>query len=242
MKTVNEVSKLTGVSIRTLQYYDSLGLLAPAARTEAGYRLYDDTALERLRQIMLFRELDFPLSEIKAILDSPHFDRNDALTRQIELLRLKKERLERIIALAEDMKQKGDTDMDFEAFDSKVIEEYAQRAKEKWGGTPQYEEYEQKHGGETAEEQKSAADEFMELFAQFGALKDKPADSPEAQEMTAKLKAFITEHYYTCTDEILYSLGQMYAAEGEFRTNIDRAGGEGTAGFVSRAIAVYCGK
>ena len=97
MKTVNEVSKLTGVSIRTLQYYDKIGLLTPAMRTEAGYRLYDDTALERLQQILLFRELEFSLSDIKAILEAPDFDMKKALSQQIELLTLKKQRLEAII-------------------------------------------------------------------------------------------------------------------------------------------------
>ena len=77
MMTVNEVSKLTGVSIRALQYYDTIGLLPPAGYTEAGYRLYDDTAMERLQQILLFRELEFPLKEIKRILDSPNFDRSN---------------------------------------------------------------------------------------------------------------------------------------------------------------------
>lgn len=90
MMTVNNVSKLTGVSIRTLQYYDKIGLLHPAEHTEAGYRLYDDTALERLQQILLFRELEFSLKEIQAILQSPDFDRDKALEQQIELLSLKK--------------------------------------------------------------------------------------------------------------------------------------------------------
>ena len=93
MRTVHEVSKLTGVSIRTLQYYDKIGLLSPAERTEAGYRLYDDAALERLGQILLFRELEFPLAEIRDILDAPDFDRDLALRQQIDLLTLKKERL-----------------------------------------------------------------------------------------------------------------------------------------------------
>ena len=93
--TVNEVSKLTGVSIRTLHYYDEIGLLHPSEITEAGYRLYDDTALERLQQILLFRELEFPLKEIKGVLDAPNFDRNRALEQQIELLTMKKEHLEK---------------------------------------------------------------------------------------------------------------------------------------------------
>ena len=100
MKTVNEVSKLTGVSIRTLHYYDEIGLLHPTEVTEAGYRLYDDTALERLQHIMLFRELEFPLKEIKEIVDNPNFDRSKALEQQIKLLTLKKEHIENLIIYA----------------------------------------------------------------------------------------------------------------------------------------------
>ena len=90
MMTVNEVSKLTGVSIRALQYYDKIGLLHPAEYTEAGYRLYDDAALERLQQILLFRELEFPLKDIQKIVENPAFDRQKALEQQIALLTLKK--------------------------------------------------------------------------------------------------------------------------------------------------------
>ncbi len=97
MMTVKEVSKLTGVTIRTLQYYDTIGLLPATEHTESRYRLYDDTAMERLQQILLFKELEFPLKEIKAIIDAPNFDRNQALAQQIELLAMKKEHLENLI-------------------------------------------------------------------------------------------------------------------------------------------------
>ena len=103
MMTVNEVSKLAGVSIRTLQYYDSIGLLKPPEYTESGYRLYDDAAMERLQQILLFRELEFPLKEIREILDAPNFDRSKALEQQIELLTLKKEHLENLINFASEV-------------------------------------------------------------------------------------------------------------------------------------------
>ena len=106
MMTVNEVSKLTGVSIRTLQYYDNIGLLKPAEYTESGYRLYDDTALETLQQILLFRELEFPLKEIKTIIMSSDFDKEKALNQQIELLTLKKEHLENLISFARGLKKK----------------------------------------------------------------------------------------------------------------------------------------
>ena len=124
MKTVNEVSKLTGVSIRTLQYYDKIGLLHPTEYTESGYRLYDDTALEMLQQILLFRELEFPLKEISRIISSPNYDRNKALEQQITLLTLKKEHLDNLIDLSRGIKLLGVKNMDFTAFDKQKIDEY----------------------------------------------------------------------------------------------------------------------
>ena len=135
MMTVNEVSKLTGVSIRALQYYDKIGLLHPAEYTEAGYRLYDDTALERLQQILLFRELEFSLKEIQSILQSTDFDRDRALDQQICLLTLKKEHIENLITFARGLKQVGGMNMDFSAFDTAKMDEYATKAKEKWQHT-----------------------------------------------------------------------------------------------------------
>ena len=129
MMTVNEVSRLTGVSIRTLQYYDQIGLLHPAGRTKAGYRLYDDAALERLQQILLFRELEFPLREIQRILESPSFDRIKALDQQITLLTLKKQHLESLICLAKKIQSTGGNVMDFTAFDTQKIEKYTEQAK-----------------------------------------------------------------------------------------------------------------
>ena len=97
MRTVHEVSELAHVSVRTLHHYDKIGLLRPSARSEAGYRLYGDKDLARLRQIMLFRELEFSLTDIGAILDSPEFDRDKALDQQIELLELRRERIGNLI-------------------------------------------------------------------------------------------------------------------------------------------------
>ena len=107
MMTVHEVSRRTGVSVRTLQYYDKMGLLPPTARTEAGYRLYDDAALERLQQILLFRALAFSLKEIQAILQSPNFYRNRALDQQIHLLTLKRAHIDNLITFARGLKRNG---------------------------------------------------------------------------------------------------------------------------------------
>ena len=243
MMTVHEVSRLTGVSIRTLQYYDRIGLLPPAEYTEAGYRLYDDTALETLQQILLFRELEFPLKEIRQIIQSPAFDRRKALEQQVELLELKKERLDRLIALARGIQTTGvKQNMDFSAFDTKKLDEYAARAKEAWGDTPAYREFEQKAKGRTDTENAELNRQMMAIFADFGAIRDTDPAGEAAQALVRRLQDFITAHYYNCTEPILSGLGQMYAADGEMMENIDRAGGIGTAEFSAKAIAVYCAK
>lgn len=122
MRTVKEVSERTGISVRTLHYYDEIGLLKPTEISEAGYRLYDDKALEVLQQILFFRELDVPLKEIKIILENPELDRDQLLSNQKKILELKKERLERIIHSIDDI-LKGENKMDFEIFSKEEIEQ-----------------------------------------------------------------------------------------------------------------------
>ena len=240
MMTVHEVSRLTGVSIRTLQYYDKIGLLKPSAYTESGYRLYDDAALERMQQILLFRELEFSLKEISEMIDAPDFDKNKALDQQIELLLMKKEHLEHLITFARGLKLTGVKTMDFSAFDKKKIDEYSRRAKEQWGKTAAYQEYEEKASKQTDGQKKDITNNFMMIFAEFGQMKDQDPASDEVQTQVRKLQDFITEHYYTCTKEILSGLGKMYACGGEFTENIDRYGGTGTAVFTAKAIEIYC--
>ena len=121
MKTVKDVSEIAGVSIRTLRYYDDIGLLKPTELTEAGYRLYDDKALEKLQEIMFYRELEIPLSEIKTILENPFYDKKQALLTQKALLEQKRNRLNGIIELISDV-VKGVNTMSFEAFSKEEIE------------------------------------------------------------------------------------------------------------------------
>ena len=240
MKTVKEVSRLTGVSVRTLQYYDRIGLLKPAARTEAGYRLYDDASLERLQQILLFRELEFSLREIRSILNAPDFDRNRALEQQIELLMLKREHLDNLINLARRIKLMGVTTMDFSAFDTHKLDDYAAQAKAAWGQTEAYREFEEKSRDWTDTDKKSIENWFAVCFGSLGTLKKNGPGSPEAQAWVKELQAYITEHFYTCTDKILAGLGKMYGGGGEFTENIDAAGGEGAAAFAAEAIRIHC--
>ena len=238
MKTVHEVSQISGVSVRTLHHYDAIGLLRPTAVTEAGYRLYDDTALARLQSILLFRELAFPLKEIKRIMDDPQFDQATALEQQIRLLELQQDRLSRLIDLARETMKTGVTHMDFTAFDNSKLEQYAAEVKERWGNTAAYQESAQR----PAAEQKDAAAGLMAQFARMGRLRTGDPAGQEAQDAVRELQQFITKHFYTCTPEILSGLGQMYTADDRFRASIDAAGGEGTADFAGKAITVYCAK
>ena len=242
MRTVHEVSKLAGVSIRTLQYYDKIGLLHPAKYTESGYRLYDDTALEKLQQILLFRELEYPLKDIKAIMNNPNFDRKKALEQQIALLTLKKEHLENLIDLAREIKEVGVNKMDFTAFDTSKIDEYAAQAKASWGNTPEYREFEEKSKIRTAQEEQTISTQMMDIFAEFGTMLKLDPSEEKVQAQVKKLQGFITENFYNCSDEILYSLGSMYVSDGDFTENIDMTGGKGTAEFVFKAITIYCNK
>ena len=242
MMTVHEVSKLAGVSIRTLQYYDKIGLLHPTGYTDAGYRLYDDTDLERLQHILLFRELEFPLKDIKAIINSPDFDRGKALEQQIGLLKLKKEHIENLMNFALGIKMLGVRHMDFKVFDRSKLDEYSRQAKELYGNTPEYKKLQEKTKNRTKEEDNLLADRFMLLFREAGEIRNTDPASPEAQSIVRRIQDFITENLYTCSDKILSGLGKMYSGGGDFTKNIDEYGGEGTAEFVDKAIQIYCEK
>ena len=240
MKTVKEVSLLTGVSVRTLHHYDAIGLLKPTRVTEAGYRLYDDTALRRLQTILLFRQLQFPLKEIRDILDSPGFDPMEALTQQIHLLELQRKHLDNLISHARKIQTTGVFSMDFSTFDTTELDQYTAEAKARWGKTKAWQEYEQKAAGQTVEQKQSTGDALMDIFARFGKIRHLSPESQESQELVASLQDFITRHYYTCTKPILQGLGQLYIAGDSMTENIDKAGGEGTARFAHDAIEIFC--
>ena len=240
MRTVKEVSRLTGVSVRTLHHYDAIGLLKPTRVTKAGYRLYDDTALQRLQIILLFRELQFPLKQVKEILDSPGFAPMDALAQQIKLLELRRKHLDDLISHARQIQETGVINVIFSAFDTTEIDKYATEAKAKWGKTDAYKAFEQKTAGQTPAQMKSTVEALMGIFTELGTIRNTSPASREAQALIAKLRDFITENYYTCTKQIFRGLGQMYIAEGSMTENIDKAGGEGTAEFAHQAIEIYC--
>ena len=242
MRTVKDVSKLTGVSVRTLHYYDAIGLLTPTKVTDAGYRMYDDTALSRLQSILLFRELQFPLKEIKEFLDSPNFNQEETIAQQIKLLELQYKHIGELISSAREIQTKGVKTMNFEVFDTNEIEQYKAEVKSKWGNSKAYQEYEQRVVSHSEHNDSKFVNEIMSLFTDLGAMKQLPPTDKAVQEKIAALQAYINENFYTCSNDILIELGEMYVCDDRFKKNIDRFGGEGTAKFVREAIFVYCEK
>ncbi|MBQ2604159.1 MAG: MerR family transcriptional regulator [Acutalibacteraceae bacterium] len=239
MMSVKQISEHTGISIRTLHYYDSIGLLKPTKVSESGYRYYDDTALERLEQILLFKELEFSLRDIKEILDAPNFDKTKALEKQIELLTMKKEHLENVIIFAKKLKEKGIKAVDFKVFDTKKLDEYSAAAKEQYGNTKEYKQFEEKQKNRTPAEAAEKGQQMMKLFEQLGEMKHLPVQDNSVQRQIEKIRDFISENFYDCSNSILGGLGKMYAAGGEFTENIDAYSGKGTAEFAAKAIEYF---
>lgn len=241
---IGELAKLVGVSVRTLRHYDAVGLLAPSGATPSGYRLYDAAALERLEQILYFRELGFALEEIRDIMESPGYDARQAMMRQKALLEMKRSRIDAMMArLDEAIAGMGAPDM--EVFDMSEIEkakkQYAEEAKARWGHTDAYQESERREKGRTKEQGQAITDGMQALMQEFADVRAlDPADA-RVQALVKRWQAYITEHFYPCTDEILAGLGQMYTCDERFMQNIDRCG-EGTAACMSRAIAAYCAR
>ena len=237
---IREFANLCSVSVRTLHYYDEVGLLKPAfVDKQNGYRYYDETSLKRMQEILFYRELDFSLHKISEILSSENYDKSKALSAQKKLLTLKKERLERLIN-AIDLAEKGETIMT--AFDNTEFENlranYEAEAKEKWGNTEAYKEYEQRAEKTDFKKSEEGLKIVFGKFAECKAEGNAP-DSDDAQSLVKELQSFITNNFYTCTDEILKGLGVMYTADERFKENIDQQG-SGTAEFISKAIEIYC--
>ena len=235
--SVSQMAKLTGVSIRTLHYYDHIGLLCPEIAADSGYRWYGAADVEKMQQILFYRELDFPLKDIREILADPRYDKQEALRRQRRLLLLKRERLDGLLELL-DANLKGERTMEFKEFDAGELEaarrQYADEAKARWGHTEAWRESQEK----TADPESQAAD-MNDIFRRAAALREGDPAGAEAQALVKEWQGFISGHYYTCTKEILAGLGTMYTGDERFQKNLDRFGA-GTADFLSRAIAIYC--
>lgn len=242
LKTVNEVSKISGVSVRTLHYYDQIQLLCPAELTESGYRLYDHNDLLKLEQILFLKEMGFELKKIKEILEDPHYDTGKALRKQRDILRLKRKRIQSIIKLI-DEKLEGVETMDFKAFDMKEIEraqeEFKEEVEEKWGGSSAYEESMKKTKTYKKEDWQKVMGSMDDIFKALAARIGEDVASEPVQALVEAWRKHLTKYFYDCTPEILNGLGDMYVMDERFTKNMDKYG-EGFAKYMNQAIKYYC--
>lgn len=248
---IKEVADMVGVSVRTLHHYDQIGILKPDSVTAAGYRIYTELDLERLQQVLFFKELDFSLQEIKEILDNPNFDRKHALKTHRELLIEKKKRLDQIIKSVDKTIDsiEGGKDMNnkemFEGFDMTEIEiakeKYADETKKKYGDSDAYKESIKKTSKYTKENWARINTISGQIYEKIVANMDKGIADVEVQKAVDELRQQITDNFYNCTIEIFRGLGELYVYDKRFTVNIDKYK-EGLAKFLSEAMYYYCDK
>lgn len=248
---VKEVADIVGISVRTLHHYDHIGILKPESVSPAGYRLYTDNNLERLQQILFYKELEFSLEEIKSILNSPGFNSKEALEAHKKLLLEKKSRLERIIQSVDNTiySIEGGIKMDnkemFKSFDMSVIEEhrkkYAEEAKQKYGDSDAYKESSKKTSKYTKEDWARIMAKKEEIDDKIIANMDKGPANEVVQEAVAEIRQHITDNFYNCTLEIFRGLSDLYVEDHRFTENIDKKK-SGYAKFLREAMQIYCDK
>lgn len=242
--TVGSMARLAGVTVRTLHHYDDIGLVVPAGRTDSGYRTYGPDEVERLQEVLFYRELGFSLETIRGIVGRPGYSRAGALRQQREMLAARAEHLmamidavDRAIA-AERTGVKMTNEEMLEVFGDFDPSEYEEEAKERWGDTDAYQESTRRVAGYTKDDWKaiqSEADAINQAFLKLMAA-GTPADDAAAMDIAERHRAHISEWFYDCSKEMHAGLGRMYVADARFKENIDKAG-EGLAEYMSAAIA-----
>jgi DNA-binding transcriptional MerR regulator len=244
LMSVNEVAKETGITIRTLHYYDKIGLLSPSTLSEANYRYYSKEDLDKLQQILFYKEVGFELKDIKSMMDAPAYTKEQALKRHKNLLLLKRKRLDKLIVLVEQT-LKGEDIMSFQAFSEdeirKLQQEYYKEAKERWQHTPAFNEYQRKYpNGENSSQWKTFDLAARKIFGKIFTYIDEAPSHPNVQAAIDEWRSFITEHYYDCKIEIFRGLGLLYVEDERFEKTINSYGDNRLAHFISEAIAIYC--
>jgi DNA-binding transcriptional MerR regulator len=241
--TVHQLASMAGISVRTLHHYDHIGLLTPSARTAAGYRLYGTADLLRLQQILLYRELDLPLEEIRRILDDPGFDPIRALAQHRRTLELQAERLAHLLHTI-DRTIARLTEVDMSLTDEELYEGLPKEQVERWKREVD-ERYDPKLVAESNRRVHAMSkDQWNDVKAEGDAISRRMAElmgraagDPEVQATIARQHAWI-ENFYPCSAEVFQGLGQHYAENPEFRANYDKYR-PGLADFMRDAMAYY---
>lgn len=243
--TVKAVADLAGVSIRTLHHYDDIGLLKPADTSASGYRLYNQRDLERLQQILFFRELGFSLGEIRTIIDSPGFDRRQALLEHRSLLQERRERIERLIRTVDRTLESMEREMTMnkeemkKLFDGFDHTQYEEEARQRWGGSREYEESARRTKGYKKADWEAIKAESGEIYQAIANLMDRGPEDAEVQQWVGRWHEHINKWFYNCSLQVFRGLGEMYVQDERFTKNIDKIK-PGLAPFLRDAMRVYC--
>lgn len=240
--TVSQVSELTGITIRGLHHYDSIGLLSPALRTDSGYRLYKEADLERLQQIMLLKELGLGLEEIAAAIRDAGQDRELALENHKQMLLQKKNHIEGLLVLVDRSLDaiKGGRKMEMkELFDGFDPDEYKEEAREKYGD--KYEESEKKTSKYTKRDWEAMKEESKGIMLAIVANMDKGPAHPEVTNLIARHRGHITKWFYECTLDIYRGLADLYLQDIRFTNSFEKIK-PGLAAFMSEAMKAYVDK
>ncbi|GAU68837.1 putative transcriptional activator TipA [Streptomyces sp. NBRC 110611] len=241
--SVGQVAALAGVTVRTLHHYDEIGLLQPGERSHAGHRRYSDDDLDRLQQILFYRELGFPLEEVAALLDDPDVDPQEHLRRQHELLTGRIAKLERMAEAVEhamEARKMGirlTAEEKFEVFGEHDPEQYEDEVRERWGDTDAYRESQRRTASYTKEDWLRIQAEAEEINGGFVALMEagSAADSEAAMELAERHRQHICGNFYECGYELHTCLGEMYVADERFTATYDKIK-PGLAGYLKEAI------
>jgi MerR family transcriptional regulator, thiopeptide resistance regulator len=241
--SVGQVADLAGVTIRTLHHYDEIGLLSPSGRSAAGYRIYEGPDLERLQQILFYRELGFALEGIAAIVDDPRTDAVGHLRRQRGLLTERIERLQRMVAAidyemeAREMDIKLTPEERLEVFGDFTPEAHTEETEERWGDTYAYRQSQRRVSNYTKEDWLKIKTEQGEIQENLAALFESGAtpESEEAMDAVEAHRLHISRWYYDCSHEIHRGLGEMYVSEDRFRANYDELA-PGLSEFIRDAV------
>ncbi len=243
--SIHQLAELAGVSVRTLHYYDEIGLLRPGRVEKNGYRSYGENDLLRLQQIMFFRELDLPLADVKKMLDSPAFDRLRALRDHRKLIALKIKRLDGLTATIDKTIKKLNNELNMEdkelydSFDMKEVDQYAEEAKQRWGQTDAYKQSVakvKKLGKAGLARIAKESDELMKEIA-AAAANEKP-DSAAVQKLIARHFDNL-RNFYEPTCEMYRGLAEMYVADQRFTAYYEKYR-PGLAKFMREAMLAFC--
>lgn len=245
--TVNDAAKLTGTTIRTLHYYDQIGLLHPSRITKSRYRIYDENDMTKFQNIQFLKEIGFSLKEIVGIISDPNYDQRKALYKHRKILLAKRERIDELIELI-DKTITGKSNLDFSVLNGNSVlvlqQQYYQEVKGNWQKYKEFKEFESTYNSLDSKGKAVKWNELLQkasyIFESISTYMNREPSDQDVQKLIGRWRDFISNNYYKCSNDMLLNLGNMYITDKRFSKSIDSYGKQGLSEFVNEAIKYYC--